>query len=124
MFQLEVTFNHVKVVILILQEKYDCGKLKAVNRVTGLIIIKLSRCISPYFLMLHQHRTQSLLQNVIVKRKFSDSRRDYQHWRNCETPLELLKAISLLARVHVNLLLFQVRRVEDREAWRTPLQIA
>ena len=47
------TLNHVKVMIQILQEKNDCNKLKVVNRVTGLIIIELSGCVSHYFSMLY-----------------------------------------------------------------------
>ena len=47
------TLNQVKVMIWILQENHDCSKLNVVNRVIGLIIIGLSRCVSHYFSMLY-----------------------------------------------------------------------
>ena len=54
MHQVASTLNHVKVMIQILQEKYDCSKLKVIKGVTSLIIIELTRYVSHYFLMLYQ----------------------------------------------------------------------
>ena len=112
MIDVAVTMNHVRVVIQVFQE-HDCAKLEVVNRVTGLIIIKLSRCVSYYFPMPRLHRTISLFRSVEIKPQFSGSRRDCQCSAIVRRILNSLK-LPLHNGVQENLLFFRVRWVKGR----------